>query len=171
MPEGIGSSEARTVPGRGARDVHLRLLVESARDCAIFAVDANGNVASWNRGAELIKGYTESEILGKPYTAFFDREDVAQGKPRGDGKPVPRRSLRGNPGAARRAAHRPVEFEAGRLGARVRGGRRPSISTDDGTSPPARMLVRLHVSRDLFRNARNREHQTLGRDRGQIDPL
>ncbi|HEX9107079.1 MAG TPA: PAS domain S-box protein, partial [Longimicrobiales bacterium] len=59
----------------------FRLIVENVRDYAIFALDANGRVASWNAGAERIKGYTEAEILGAPYAIFFPPEDAARGKP------------------------------------------------------------------------------------------
>lgn len=59
----------------------LRLLVESVRDYAIFAMDDDGRVASWNAGAERIKGYSEQEAIGLPYSVFFTPEDKAQGKP------------------------------------------------------------------------------------------
>ncbi len=66
---------------RTRSDEFFRLLVESVRDYAIFALDAGGRVASWNTGAQRIKGYTEAEILGAPYAIFFTPEDVARGKP------------------------------------------------------------------------------------------
>ena len=66
---------------RTASDEFFRLLVESVRDYAIFALDAGGRVASWNNGAQRIKGYTEAEILGAPYAIFFPPEDAARGKP------------------------------------------------------------------------------------------
>ena len=59
----------------------LRLLVESVRDYAIFALDDGGRVATWNAGAERIKGYSEQEAIGLPYSVFFTPEDKAQGKP------------------------------------------------------------------------------------------
>lgn len=59
-----------------------RLLVESVRDYAIFALDTQGHIISWNAGAERFKGYTEKEILGKHYSIFYPAEDVAAGKPR-----------------------------------------------------------------------------------------
>lgn len=63
-------------------DGHLsRLLVDSVVDYAIFVLDTDGRVASWNAGAERIKGWTESEILGRHFSIFYPPEDVAGGKP------------------------------------------------------------------------------------------
>ena len=59
-----------------------RLLVESVEDYAIFALDAQGHVLSWNAGAEKFKGYKESEILGKHYSIFYPPADIAAGKPK-----------------------------------------------------------------------------------------
>jgi len=55
---------------RRAEERH-RLLVENVRDYAIFMLDTQGNVASWNQGAERLTGYSEVEILGKPLEVFF----------------------------------------------------------------------------------------------------
>ena len=60
---------------------HFRLLVESIKDYAIFMLDPEGRVASWNAGAEAIKGYRREEILGRSIATFYAPEDVAQGKP------------------------------------------------------------------------------------------
>jgi PAS domain S-box-containing protein len=60
----------------------LRLLVDSLRAHAVFVLDPEGRVATWNAGAERIKGYAASEVLGQPYERFFPPEDVAEGKPR-----------------------------------------------------------------------------------------
>src|SRR6266700_5789928 len=59
----------------------FRLLTESVQDYAIFMLDPEGRVASWNAGAELIKGYRPQEILGEHFSKFYPPEDVAQGKP------------------------------------------------------------------------------------------
>jgi PAS domain S-box-containing protein len=58
-----------------------RILVESVRDYAIFALDPRGHVLSWNPGAERIKGYTAAEIIGRHFSVFFPAEDLAAGKP------------------------------------------------------------------------------------------
>ena len=46
----------------------FRLLVESVRDYAIFVLDCQGNVITWNKGAQAIKGYTRQEILGQHFS-------------------------------------------------------------------------------------------------------
>jgi PAS domain S-box-containing protein len=59
----------------------FRLLVESVRDYAIFALDATGHVISWNAGAEHIKGYRSEEIIGRHFSCFYLPEDLGVGKP------------------------------------------------------------------------------------------
>jgi PAS domain S-box-containing protein len=60
---------------------HLRLLVESAEDYAIFLLDTDGRVATWNLGAQRIKGYQASEIIGQHFSIFYPEEDLRSGKP------------------------------------------------------------------------------------------
>jgi len=59
----------------------FRCLVESVKDYALYMLDPNGNVISWNPGAERINGYTETEIMGQPVAKFYPPEDVRAGKP------------------------------------------------------------------------------------------
>ena len=59
----------------------FRILVESVQDCAIFMLDLDGRVASWNAAAERIKGYRAHEIMGEHFSTFYPPDDVAQGKP------------------------------------------------------------------------------------------
>ncbi|HEX6549018.1 MAG TPA: PAS domain-containing sensor histidine kinase [Candidatus Dormibacteraeota bacterium] len=59
----------------------LRLLVDNVRDYAIFLLDPQGNVASWNEGAARIKGYRAAEIIGRHFSTFYPEEDVRAGKP------------------------------------------------------------------------------------------
>ncbi|HVR62919.1 MAG TPA: PAS domain S-box protein [Polyangia bacterium] len=59
----------------------LALLVEQVVDYAIFVIDKDGKIASWNPGAQRIKGYAADEIIGKPYEVFFEEKDRAAGKP------------------------------------------------------------------------------------------
>jgi PAS domain S-box-containing protein len=59
----------------------FRLMVEGVKDYAIFMLDLEGRVTTWNDGAERIKGYREEEILGQPFSRFYPPEQVAQGKP------------------------------------------------------------------------------------------
>jgi PAS domain S-box-containing protein len=60
----------------------LDLLIEQVVDYAIFVLDRNGNIASWNAGAERIKGYKPQEIIGKPYAILFTDEDRRDGRPK-----------------------------------------------------------------------------------------
>ncbi len=59
----------------------LRIMIESVRDYAIFMLDPEGRVASWNLGAERINGYKAAEIIGQHFSVFYSSEDVALGKP------------------------------------------------------------------------------------------
>ncbi len=60
---------------------HLfRLMIANVRDYAIFMLDPSGRVATWNRGAERIKGYTADEIVGSHFSRFYPTEDVVAGK-------------------------------------------------------------------------------------------
>jgi PAS domain S-box-containing protein len=59
----------------------FRLLVEGLKDYAIFILDTNGYVATWNIGAEAIKGYRRDEIIGKHFSIFYPEEDIQRDKP------------------------------------------------------------------------------------------
>jgi PAS domain S-box-containing protein len=56
-------------------------LVMGVTDCAIFMMDPQGFIVSWNAGAERIKGYAASEIIGKHFSTFYTEEDRASGLP------------------------------------------------------------------------------------------
>jgi PAS domain S-box-containing protein len=53
----------------------LQLLIDSVIDYAIYMIDLDGRVASWNSGAERLKGYSATEIIGQPFANFFTPED------------------------------------------------------------------------------------------------
>ena len=55
----------------------FQLLVNSITDYAIYMLDPNGHVTTWNPGAERFKGYTADEIIGQNYSIFFTPEDRA----------------------------------------------------------------------------------------------
>ena len=59
----------------------LQLLVESVVDYAIFVLDPEGNVVTWNSGAERIKGWTQDEIVGRHFSIFYPPDDIAARKP------------------------------------------------------------------------------------------
>lgn len=69
------------LPHSHAVERQFRLLVEGVTDYAIYMLDANGCVTTWNAGAERIKGYSADEIIGQPFERFFVEEDRATGLP------------------------------------------------------------------------------------------
>ncbi len=71
MKEHERFKEAQTPEGR------YRLLVEGISDYAIYLLDPEGRVSSWNRGAERFKGYREDEIIGEHFSRFYTDEDKA----------------------------------------------------------------------------------------------
>jgi PAS domain S-box-containing protein len=66
----------------GETERRFRLLVEAVQDYAIFTLDADGRVNSWNVGAKRLKGYEASEIIGQHFSRFYPAEDIQAGKPR-----------------------------------------------------------------------------------------
>jgi PAS domain S-box-containing protein len=64
-----------------ASEERLRLLVENVRDYAIFMLDSDGLVSSWNSGARAINGYEAHEIIGKPLGIFYTPQDREEHKP------------------------------------------------------------------------------------------
>jgi PAS domain S-box-containing protein len=63
-----------------ASEDQFRLLVEGVQDYAIFMLDPTGHVATWNAGAQRIKGYRAEEIIGRHFSCFYPEEDVRAGK-------------------------------------------------------------------------------------------
>ena len=59
----------------------FRTLVDSIRDYAIFMLDPEGRITSWNPGAERITGYAEGEVLGQNFARLFSPDDAAAGRP------------------------------------------------------------------------------------------
>ena len=73
-PAGSGSL------GRDDRELVQRF-IDGVIDYAIFALDPDGVVSTWNAGAERLAGYTADEIIGRHFSAFYPEEDLAQGRP------------------------------------------------------------------------------------------
>ncbi|MGE3477098.1 MAG: ATP-binding protein [Rhodospirillaceae bacterium] len=67
--------------GKRESDENFLRLVEGVTDYAIYMLDPKGYVTTWNAGAERIKGYTASEILGRHFSLFYTAEDQAAGVP------------------------------------------------------------------------------------------
>jgi len=65
-------------------DESVHQMMDSRGDYAIFMLDSRGCVASWNKGAHHIKGYSRQEIIGKDFSVFYAAEDRASGKPERD---------------------------------------------------------------------------------------
>jgi PAS domain S-box-containing protein len=76
-----GMMRASRARERQLAEDRIRLLVEGVREYAIVMLDPHGNVASWNTGAQRIKGYSADQIVGRHFSCFYPPEDVAAGKP------------------------------------------------------------------------------------------
>ena len=72
----------QTERARNASEERFRLLLDGVRDYAIYMLDPNGNVISWNAGAENVKGYRAEEILGQHFSCFYTASDRENGKPK-----------------------------------------------------------------------------------------
>jgi two-component system, cell cycle sensor histidine kinase and response regulator CckA len=78
----VDRTEFRVVEeAKKASEASLHLMVSKVKDYAIFMLDREGRVASWNVGAQSIKGYEQEEIIGRHFSTFYLPEDVAAGKP------------------------------------------------------------------------------------------
>ncbi|WP_332812331.1 hybrid sensor histidine kinase/response regulator [Sphingomonas sp.] len=75
-----GSRPRKSLPApSGSR--RFQMLVDSIRDYAVYLLDADGHVHSWNSGAQRFKGYTEEEIVGQHFSRFYTPEDRESGLP------------------------------------------------------------------------------------------
>lgn len=89
-PEGSGAMQCnvRDITARSEAEARLReseeryrLLLESVEDYAIYMLTPDGRIASWNAGAQRLKGYSADEIIGQPMSRFYVPEEIAAGKP------------------------------------------------------------------------------------------
>jgi PAS domain S-box-containing protein len=72
----VSQREAKLGSDRKQGDDTFRLLVDTVKDYAIFLLDRDGNVMTWNQGAERIKGYAAHEIVGQHFSRFYPREAI-----------------------------------------------------------------------------------------------
>jgi PAS domain S-box-containing protein len=75
------SERKRSEEALRTSEERFRLLVEGVHEYGIFLLDPDGNVVSWNAGAERIKGYKAHEVIGHNFSMFYPPEDLASGKP------------------------------------------------------------------------------------------
>lgn len=127
-----------------------RLLIDSITDYAIYMLDPDGHVASWNPGAQRFKGYRDDEIIGQHFSRFYSEEDKASG--------LPARAL------AIASAEGRFENEGWRI--RKDGTRfwahviiDPVIDSDNG-----RVIAYAKITRDLTERKRSEESLQLTRE-------
>ena len=72
----------RTVEALRQSEERFRFLVEGVQDCAIFALDPEGRIITWNAGAERMNGYSSQEIVGRDFSLFYEPNDIAAGIPK-----------------------------------------------------------------------------------------
>ncbi|HTB07099.1 MAG TPA: PAS domain S-box protein [Bacteroidia bacterium] len=78
----LEASERENIQKLKLSEERFRHLTQSIKDYAIFMIDVNGIIISWNKGAERIKGYQANEIIGKPTSIFYLEKDRNEGKPK-----------------------------------------------------------------------------------------
>jgi PAS domain S-box-containing protein len=131
-------------------ELHFRLLVDSVVDYAIYMLDPDGTVSSWNSGAQRIKGYRADEIIGRHFSLFYTDEDRKAG--------IPQRAL------AQAASGTPFEAEGWRV---RKGGSRfwanvtlSAIRDDRGT-----LVGYAKVTRDITERRQSQESLRRAQER------
>ena len=81
QPPDFGEALERTRELLSESEERFRLLVEGVKDYAIFMLDPEGHITTWNQGAERIKGYDAEEIIGEHFSVFYTEEDIERGHP------------------------------------------------------------------------------------------
>ena len=76
-PESHDVEKSRSIEALRQSEERFRLMIEAVKDYAIYLLDPEGNVASWNQGAERIKGYKAEEVLGQHVSIFYPQEAIA----------------------------------------------------------------------------------------------
>lgn len=134
---------------RFSEEQRFRLLVGAVTDYAIYMLDPEGKVATWNPGAERFKGYSAEEIIGQHFSRFFTPEDVAADLP----------------GRALRMATRDGRFEAEGWRLRKDGTRFWANAVIDSIrSPDGRLLGFAKVTKDITEQKRAQEELEAARE-------
>ena len=81
QPSDFGGASGRTREVLRRSEERFRLLVEGVKDYAIFMLDPEGYITTWNEGAQRIKGYGAEEIIGEHFSTFYTDEDVERAHP------------------------------------------------------------------------------------------
>src|SRR5688572_29304035 len=81
MSQASSVTRAIETPWRLGREELLQAIIDSATDYAIFVIDLDGRMVTWNSGGERLLGSDQWEIIGKPCAIFFTREDQAADLP------------------------------------------------------------------------------------------
>ena len=127
----------------------FELLVDAVTDYAIYMLDAQGRVASWNRGAQRFKGYTADEIIGKHFSTFYTPEDRATN--------LPQRALR--------IAAEEGKFEQEGWRVRKNGERfRASVLIDPIRDEKGRLIGFAKVTRDLTERWKAQQEMQAARE-------
>ena len=127
----------------------LQLLIDGITDYAVYLIDRDGRVASWNLGAKRLKGYDAAEIIGKPYATFFTPEDRQAG--------VPDRALQ------RAAASGRWEQEGWRV--RKDGTRFWAMAVLDAVYDDGALIGFAKVTRDITERLQSRERLNVSESR------
>src|ERR1700694_468970 len=77
--EVLARGAGRRIPANAEQQ--FRLFIEGVGDYAIFMLDTEGRIATWNLGAERIKGYRANEIIGQHFSVFYPAAEVSGAKP------------------------------------------------------------------------------------------